>query len=472
MMSNPKHLNPLAVVFNVFKSFKNAFYFIVTFSVLAISDGFFKYVLLGILGLAVLFIILGIISWRHFTYEVTPDQIHIKHGIFIRKDRYISRNRIQSIDLTQGIIHRPFGLTKVEIETAGNDRDVDANLSAVRYNEGIRIQEMLKENRNLATEEKVAQEPEYPKRTVNNRDLLIAGATSGSIGVIIGLFGLVFSQIENLIPDHVYDVTTRWLLAQALESLVIFALMIAIILWGLGILGSLIKYGKFQIIRYEKELFITRGLLEKKQMTIPLKRIQAVGIEENFIRQPFGLATIYVVIAGGEIGTTADAHTLLFPVIRKRKVEEFLNDILPEYNQVPHHYKRVPVRALPYYLVRSLLIPIILLILAFIFTPTIWIYLTVLFLLFLTLGYARYRTAGYHVDDQFLTVRFRVFNKETILIPKKRIQAIEVIHHFLHRKQELASFKVSILSKQSGRQIWIKELEQQDNDYLIKWLER
>lgn len=54
MMSNPKRLNPLAILFNVFKLFKQASYFIITFAVVVLSDGYLNYVLLGLLGLVVL----------------------------------------------------------------------------------------------------------------------------------------------------------------------------------------------------------------------------------------------------------------------------------------------------------------------------------------------------------------------------------------------------------------------------------
>ncbi|MGP4072696.1 PH domain-containing protein [Piscibacillus sp. B03] len=470
-MSNPKRLSPLAIVFNVFKLFRKAFYLVVTFSVLAIGDGYFKFVLLGLLGVTVLFIIFGILSWLRFTYEVSPDQIHIKHGVIIRKDRYISRNRIQSIDLTQGIFHRPFGLTKVNVETAGNDKDVDANLSAVTYDEGIRIQDTLKEANEEAAET-TSDQLTYPSRTISKRELLLAGATSGSIGVILSLFGVVFSQVENIIPEDFYDATTRWFLSQAIETLVIIALVVFIILWGLGILGSLIKYGDFKITRYEDELFITRGLLEKKQMTIPLKRIQAVGVEESIIRQPLGLATIYVVIAGGEIGRTADAHTLLFPIIRKRNIESFLVDILPEYQSQPDVFNRVPKRALPYYLIRALVIPVVLLVVALIFFQSLWVLGVIILVASAVLGFLRFRDAGYGVQGDFLCVRHRILSKDTVIMQRKRIQVTEMIHHLLHRKQGLISMKFSILSKQAGRHLWIKELDQRDHDEIVNWFEK
>ncbi|TFB21348.1 hypothetical protein E3U55_08515 [Filobacillus milosensis] len=473
MMSNPKHLHPLSIIFTLFKAYKNAFYGLLPIIVLAIGDGFLGWTILGLGVLTIAFIIYALISWRRFSYEVDSEQLHIQKGILIKKNRYISKHRIQSIDLSQSIIHRPFGLTKVDIETAGSDKDVDANLSAVTMTEGRHIQDVLKGmKQQTAVFDESKELSNEPHRLVSNRELLIAGATSGSIGVILGLFGLLFSQLENLIPNQLFNATTTWLFSQALETIVFLVLLIVLSLWLLGILGVFIKYGQFKIIRYDKELFITRGLLEKKQMTIPLKRIQAVGIEESLTRQPFGLATVYVVIAGGEIGQTADTHTLLFPVLKKSKIQLFLNRILPEYADVTNDIHPVPKRSIPYYLLRSLILPTLIVVgSSLFFIPSVWIYMMTLILLAIILGLLNHRDAGYNLDQKFLTIRFRRFTKETVIIPSKRIQAIETKHHFLHHKQNLKTFKVSILSKMSGRHLWVKELDSDSNDEIYDWFQ-
>lgn len=437
--------------------------------VLAIGDGFFKYLFLAIGAILVITIVIGVLTWLRFTYEVTDDELHIKQGILVRKDRYISKNRIQSIDLTQGIFHRPFGLTRVDIETAGSDKDVDASLSAVHLSEGRRVKNELKGLVETG-ETKTEAEKQYPKRTITNRSLFIAGATSGSIGIIIGLFGLLFSQLENMIPDYVYEVGAEWLLAQAIITLVVLAIFIVVFLWLLGILGTFIKYGSFQITRFDDELLITRGLLEKKQMTIPLKRIQAVGIEEGLTRQPFGLATVYVVIAGGEIGKTADQHTLLFPILKKRDISAFLGEILPEYNHIPDEFHRPPKRAIPYYIVRSITLPVLAVIGSYLFIPLLWVYIAIFAGAMFILGYFCYRDAGYTIKGRQLMVQMRRFSKETLIIPHNRVQSVDFKKHFLHRKQGLAQAKVSILSKLAGRHLWVKELEQHHVKRISDWI--
>src|SRR5699024_12406395 len=76
------------------------------------------------------------------------------------------------------------------------------------------------------------------------------------------------------------------------------ALILFIVSWILGIVRTIIKYGNFTITKDDGELLITRGLLEKRQLTIPLRRIQAIGMKESMIRQPLGYITVFAEVAG------------------------------------------------------------------------------------------------------------------------------------------------------------------------------
>lgn len=65
---------------------------------------------------------------------------------------------------------------------------------------------------------------------------------------------------------------------------------------------------------------ISRGIIEKHQVTIPLRKIQAIKIKENIIRQLFGFATVSIVSAGGggDPEKAEGASTILFPMIHKK----------------------------------------------------------------------------------------------------------------------------------------------------------
>ncbi|MBM9839715.1 PH domain-containing protein, partial [Rhodococcus hoagii] len=62
------------------------------------------------------------------------------------------------------------------------------------------------------------------------------------------------------------------------------------------------KYANFQIIKKEQELVISRGIIEKHQVTIPLRKIQAIKIKENIIRQLFGFVTVSILARAAATG--------------------------------------------------------------------------------------------------------------------------------------------------------------------------
>src|SRR5690606_39347729 len=61
------------------------------------------------------------ISWLRYTYRVEDMELRIEYGLFVKKKRYIPFDRIQSLDFSEHILHRPFGLVKVKVETARSE---------------------------------------------------------------------------------------------------------------------------------------------------------------------------------------------------------------------------------------------------------------------------------------------------------------------------------------------------------------
>lgn len=105
----------------------------------------------------------------------------------------------------------------------------------------------------------------------------------------------------------------------------------------------LLKYANFTVVRKEKEIVISRGLIEKQQITIPLQRIQAIKIKESLIRRPFGLAAVTIVSAGGNV-LEEDKSAILFPIISKKIINQRLGEFIPDYAP-EDDLNRLPKRA-------------------------------------------------------------------------------------------------------------------------------
>lgn len=70
------------------------------------------------------------------------------------------------------------------------------------------------------------------------------------------------------------------------------------------------------------------GLLQRRHVSIPVQRIQAVRIVEGVLRQPLGLLTVQVESAG--YGPQSSEKAILWPLIQRKELMSFLQDYLPE----------------------------------------------------------------------------------------------------------------------------------------------
>ncbi|WP_054759666.1 PH domain-containing protein [Secundilactobacillus collinoides] len=72
----------------------------------------------ALIGLA---IVVAILRYWRFTYQITPTDISINKGLIFRKQLQIPYSRIQTLQVKQWFYLKPFHLTAVSIETSGHD---------------------------------------------------------------------------------------------------------------------------------------------------------------------------------------------------------------------------------------------------------------------------------------------------------------------------------------------------------------
>ncbi|MEX0823273.1 MAG: PH domain-containing protein, partial [Balneolaceae bacterium] len=87
-------------------------------------------------------LLIGTITWWRFLYRIEDGELHIKQGVFVRKDLFLTKDRVQVIDITSGVIQRMFGLVKVDIQTAGSTSR-EAAIDAVTVEQAREISRLL-----------------------------------------------------------------------------------------------------------------------------------------------------------------------------------------------------------------------------------------------------------------------------------------------------------------------------------------
>ena len=490
MMSKEKYtLHPISAVINFVKVLKEMILpLIVVIAVNGFGGGgnegwtsYIIYIIYAVLLIAML--ISGIIRWKRFRYWFDEDELRIEYGLFVKKKRYIPFERIQSLNYTEGIFHRPFGLVKVKVETAGGGatKEADAELTAISKEAADQIKKEMNLAKNRASvledldmdvslqPEEQAVEQRKPLFRMTQKDLIILASTSGGVGVFFSGLAVFVSQFSELIPyETIYNEIIMFIRFGALliALAVFFVLLIA---WIVSVAITYINFYEFTIRVEDEEIIITRGLLEKKKITIPLSRIQGVRIMENPLRQLTGYATVIVDSAGGSLAEK-DEKIRLLPLIKKDQITPILVQIFPDY-EFEASFTRVPRRSRKFfYRLDFLWILPIAGAVSYFFFPFGLLSLLLLPLSFL-LGAWQHKTAGYWMDEKQLVVQYRLFSRVSLWMEKKRIQAMTERTTYFQKKAAVSSIMTTIKSGVAGSTTIIPHIERSDAESLMEWYE-
>lgn len=482
-MSDPQKLHPIAALLTFLKELKNLV-FPVVFLVLmgkGQKNGFWDYLPLAGAGVMVLFVLIaGVVKWLRFTYRLEEGELKIEYGLFIKKKRYIPIERIQSLHISEGLLHRAFGLVKVSVETAGGaESESEAELTAIKKAEAQVLQQFIKQEKKRKSESAVnshadeAEEADHEDSIFYRSrlsELLLMAATSGGIGVVLSAVFAFLSQFQDVIPyEKIFKEASHFIeMGVAVIAFIVFlALLIA---WGVSIGLTLLRYAGFTLRKGKENLMIQKGLLEKQQLTIPVDRVQGITISENPLRQILGYCSVHLESAGSRGEEEDSASMMIMPMVKKERALNMLAELFPDYC-FSAELTPLPARAASRYIGRAclyVLLPI---------GAAVWFFwpfglgFLAAFMLAALYGFVRFKGAGWHIDGRQLTIRARKVSLQTSFVLKNRIQSLEVIQTWRQKQKDLASVHAAIRSGIGGKRIKVANVSFNDAGEIYRWYE-
>ena len=493
MMYKKYRLHPISAVIGFLKGLKDLF---PPLLILLIANGFnfradakhfWEYIPVIIFIVVIIFyLISGIIEWRTFVYWFEDNELRVEYGLIVKKKRYIPFDRIQSFNYKETILHRLFGLVEVNVETAGTTSGKPEAVFTAITKEAAEIIE--NETKRAKTGQKPGDEPldeavqSNPEEEVSQpshviykmapKDLILLATTSNSIGVVIAGVAAFFSQFADIIPSD-WIVEEVAAIVQFGMMFVAFLLFIAFfIAWILSVMITFVNYYDFTVVQENDRIIITRGLLERKRIIIPLNRVQGIKIIENPLRQLTRYATVVVESASWGFGKN-DTNIAMFPLISKKEMYEPLRRLFPQFSlQFENGLIRPPKKSRPhFYRVYIIgLIPIIA-ICSYFFYPVGLLSILLPFLVFV-LGLWQYKTNGYLISGNQLTLRYRIISRLTFIAEKKRIQVIQKKQNYFQKRKNIATVQATVMSGIGGATGKVAHLNESDVDTILSWFER
>jgi putative membrane protein len=383
----------------------------------------------------------GYMRWSRTTYWVAKDALHFRTGVFSPDDTSIPLARIQAIDAVQGPVQRLFGVHALHVQTAGGGSGGEIVLRAVTEDDGRRLRAVA------GLPDPV--ERDLPEWRLGGGALLVAALTAPQLGVILPLVGALAAGAENLLSGDPGELLDR--IPDDAGGIVMVAAAVAAAALLLSVLGGVVAFAGFTLVRDGDRLRIRRGLFQRRTASLPLARVHAVDVVEGVLRRPFGLATVRLETAGYR-SEQAVGRTLL-PLVRTRDLPLLLAELTPalaEQGDRPP-LERPPARARRRYALPPALAGAVLGGALTFAVPAAWPAIPALALLGAADGLLRWRSAGWSEDGRLLVVRSRVLARRTLIARVDRLQEHGLSFTVLQRRAGLADFQAAVGSGRTGR---------------------
>lgn len=404
---------------------------------------------------------------RFFTlrYQITVDELVLHTGLIFRRQRRVPLDRIQDVDVQQGLLHRYLDLSKVSVSTAGSEtEEVKLNVLSLDAANALKTA-VAARHADLPEASDAGGVREECLVELSWRELAWGGLTSNlvaSLGAVVGMLAYfsvvmntVWSRWERNISDTVLGVAGNFLPQEGWSGLLVQIFIfdewqfwpLKLLFIVLGLAYSIGKYTLrfygFRLTRQHQILEKSHGLLHHQRATLASDRIQALKIEEGLLRRWCGLAAVRVDSAGDRNELDEKKHRdVLVPVASRAQAQMVAQETMPNLSVADPEWKRVSPKAVMRGTRKGWLLLAVAMVQSTIMWPwTFFVWLPAIPLIYL-LNYQWYRHQGYHLDEQFLISRKGWLNRETLYLPIGNAQNVSVTQSPFDRRAHLATLAV------------------------------
>jgi putative membrane protein len=422
--------------------------------------------------------------WFTTRYRLTEDRVEVGTGLFQRRVRAVSRDRIRTVDVTARAMHRLLGLARVEVGTGRSDREGGGGVRL----DGLTAAEAAGLRRELlhrggqagaalapaaaeATDAlapaaadagrdpargATAAEPLEPPETelarldpgwVRYAPFTLSGVVS--VGVVVGFLANLANE-ANFDPEdygplrHLADRLEHAPVALTLVALAILALVAVVVA---STVGYALAFWDFRLTRHPGgTLHVTRGLITTRATTIEERRLHGAEISEPLLLRAVAGARLIAVATGLRVGLGAErGGSLLVPPAPLVEVRRVAAEVVgtPEPMSCPlvAHGPRARVRRYTRALGGWALVALALAVVRWAAGGPSWLPAVALALLPVAAALAadRYRSLGHAVADGRLVVRSGSLVRRRCAVAGEGIIGWNVERSFFQRRAGLAT---------------------------------
>ena len=289
--------SPLAIVFLAFRVVRR-----IGLAQVAIFIGFLgaratSLVVVGLMVAAIgtLLFVVAALQWWRYTFSVVEGELLVRRGVLSQQRLTIPLERVQSVSIGEKLMHRPFSLVEVSVDTAGADA-AEFTIDAIPKSTALALQQMVTDNKPAAVAE-----PEEGASTVivhhGLSRLVRVGLTQAPFAglILIGpLFSIGESFYENL-PFELPNVDPERFGVLEFLVLATAALVIAVLL---NVVRVLLADWNLTVKNTPAGVRRSAGLFSTTTLVSTVPRIQRFAVRQRLLERPFGFHTATLATIG------------------------------------------------------------------------------------------------------------------------------------------------------------------------------
>lgn len=393
-----------------------------------------------LLGFSTLSVIGAFTGYWFKKFRIDEETLTVKSGWLNKKTLSIPIESIQAVHLDQNVWQQVFKVARVSFESTGSGK-VEVKLEALRLEKAEQLKQLLTEKAATATQEAGEEIPVNHKTyKLQLSDLVKLGLTANHLEAFFILLALglnIFDELRQVFGDISYlDAYAEQLIAQTVLVLWILFIGITILSILYSFFRTFLRFYGFELVDSEDKWTLSYGLTDRSKKIIPIRKIQILSWQANWIRRKANYWTVQIQSLGGrENGKT----NVLIPLTSfgqavqlAQGYQDFEKIGYTGSNKIePEIWKR-----------RSLLrgLPIILLLLAVGFYLVSWpgVYLLVLLPVPVWYYYQWYRHFRWQCDDKGLQILSGFFGRKYQLFSWKKVQQVHLHQSLYQRNRQLA----------------------------------
>ncbi|MEU6073517.1 PH domain-containing protein [Micromonospora sp. NPDC047074] len=274
--------------------------------------------------------VLAVVSWYYTGYHVVGRELRVHEGLIWRRTRAIPLERLQAVEVVRPLLAQLTGLAELRLEVVGGGK-TEAPLAYLSVADAAALRQRLLAIAGRAAAETgtpspvevptgpagaPAPPPGRPLHAVRNNDLLVSQLLTPQAFMIP--FGVAFVVAQFLSEDS-------WSFIAVASTLTAMAGVL------LQPVRRVLDDWNFRLARDEGTLRIRNGLLETRAQTVPLDRVQTVGVTWPLLWRVKGWLRLRLEVAGYSAGEADDRNRpdRLLPVGDLPTGEAIVAEVLP-----------------------------------------------------------------------------------------------------------------------------------------------